>query len=135
MSNLKKNLGYQTLYQVLNVGLPLITAPFLARVLGVEPLGIMSYTTSVVQYFVLFAMMGLVNYGTRSIAVVKDSYEERSRVFSQIFYMQLITTSISFISYVFYILFLCRDNILISCIQGLTALSCFFDINWFPCKL
>jgi hypothetical protein len=34
MSNLKKNLGYQTLYQVLNVGLPLITAPFLSRVFG-----------------------------------------------------------------------------------------------------
>ena len=131
MANIKKNLGYQTLYQILNVGLPLITAPFLSRVLGAEPLGIMSYTTSIVHYFTLFAMMGLVNYGTRSIAVVKDNVEDRSNVFSQIFYMQLITTGISFVAYGIYMLFLCRDNILISWIQGLAALACFFDINWF----
>jgi len=131
MSNLKKNLGYQTLYQVLNVGLPLITAPFLSRVLGAEPLGIMSYTSSIVQYFTLFAMMGLVNYGTRSIAVVKDNIEERSNVFSQIFYMQLITSSVSFAAYFVYMIFLCKDNILISWIQGLAAIACFFDINWF----
>ena len=131
MANLKKNLGYQTVYQVLNVGLPLITAPFLSRVLGAEPLGIMSYTTSIVHYFTLFAMMGLVNYGTRSIAVVKDNVKERSMVFSQIFYMQLITSGISFIAYVFYMLFLCRDNVLISWIQGIAIIACFFDINWF----
>ena len=131
MSNLKKNLGYQTVYQVLNVGLPLITAPFLSRVLGAEPLGIMSYTTSIVHYFTLFAMMGLVNYGTRSIAVVKDNVEERSNVFSQIFYMQLITSGVSFAAYVIYMIFLCRDNVFISWIQGLAALACFFDINWF----
>ena len=94
MANIKKNLGYQTLYQILNVGLPLITAPFLSRVLGAEPLGIMSYTTSIVHYFTLFAMMGLVNYGTRSIAVVKDNVEDRSNVFSQIFYMQLIPAKV-----------------------------------------
>ena len=131
MSNLKTNLGYQTAYQILNVGLPLITAPFLSRVLGAEPLGIMSYTTSIVQYFILFAMMGLVNYGTRSIAIVKDNKEERNNTFSQIFYMQLITSGISFVAYGFYMFFLCKENILISWIQGLAALACFFDINWF----
>ena len=131
MSNLKKNLGYQTIYQILNVGLPLITAPFLSRVLGAEPLGIMSYTTSIVHYFTLFAMMGLVNYGTRSIAVVRDNIEERSNVFSQIFYMQLITSGVSFAAYGIYMIFLCKDNVFISWIQGLAILACFFDINWF----
>ena len=99
MSNIKKNLWYQTLYQILNFGLPLITAPFLARVLGAEPLGIMSYTNSIVHYFTLFAMMGLTNYGTRSVAVVKENKKERDSVFSQILYMQLFTTGIALIAY------------------------------------
>ncbi len=131
MTNLKRNLGFQTVYQVLNLGLPLITAPFLSRVLGAEPLGIMSYTTSIAHYFTLVAMMGVVNYGTRSIAVVKDNTEERNCVFSQIFYMQLITTGIAFTAYVIYMLFFCSDNILISWIQGISVLTCFFDISWF----
>ena len=131
MSSIKKNLKYQTLYQLLNVGFPLITAPFISRVLGAEPLGIMSYTGSVVNYFVLFAMMGLSSYGTRSIAVVKDKKSERDNVFSQIFYMQLITTLLASVVYVGYILLFCEDNVLISWIQGIAILACFFDINWF----
>lgn len=130
MSNLKRNLGYQTVYQVLNVGLPLITAPFLSRALGAEPLGIMSYTTSIVHYFTLFAMMGLSNYGTRSIAVVKDDQQKRNSVFSQIYFMQLLTTGISFLAYSLYMLLICKENVLISWIQGIAVLSCFLDINW-----
>lgn len=131
MSSLKKNIGYQTLYQILNVGLPLITAPFLARVLGAEPLGIMSFTSSNVHYFTLFAMMGLTNYGTRSIAVVKNNLEERNAAFSQIFYMQFITTLISTIAYLIYMIAFCRENNTIAWIQGIAVLACFFDINWF----
>lgn len=130
MSNVRKNLGYQTLYQILNVGLPLITAPFLARVLGAESLGIMSYTDSVVNYFTLFAMMGLTNYGTRSIAVVKENRKERDSVFSQIFYMQLITTGGALLAYVVYMICFCKDNYFISWIQGIAVIACFFDINW-----
>ena len=131
MANIKKNLGYQTLYQILNVGLPLITAPFLARVLGAEPLGIMSYTSSIVHYFTLFAMMGLTYYGTRSIAVVKEDPQNRNKTFSEIYCMQLITTGIAFVAYGIYMVLICRDNVLISLIQGLAVLACFFDISWF----
>lgn len=131
MSNLKKSLWYQAIYQVLTVGLPLITAPFLSRVLGAGPLGIMSYTTSIVNYFTLFAMMGLTNYGTRSIALVKDDLYNRSKIFWEIFCMQLITTGVAFAAYVLYMTVFCRENVLISWIQGLAVLACFFDINWF----
>ena len=71
MSSIKKNLGLQTAYQVLSACMPLITAPYLARKLGAEQLGVFSYTTSVVMYFTLIAMLGTVNYGTRSIASAK----------------------------------------------------------------
>ena len=47
--NLKKNLGLQTIYQVLNTCLPLITAPYLARTLGAKQLGIFSYTLYYLQ--------------------------------------------------------------------------------------
>lgn len=50
MSKLKKNLGYQTIYQILNTCIPLITSPYLARVLGAEKQGVFSYTQSIINY-------------------------------------------------------------------------------------
>ena len=48
-ASIGKNLGLQTAYQILNTCLPLITAPYLARVLGASQLGVFSYTASVMS--------------------------------------------------------------------------------------
>lgn len=71
--SIKKNIGFQTAYQILNTCLPLITAPYLARVLGAEQIGVFSYTSSIVAYFTLISLLGTINYGTRSIASVKEN--------------------------------------------------------------
>ena len=61
-NKLKKNLFYNIAYQLLNVALPLITVPYVSRVLGVESNGIYSYTYSIVNYFMIFAMLGISNF-------------------------------------------------------------------------
>ena len=130
-SKLKRNLSLQTIFQIINVSLPFITAPYLARVLGAEQLGIFSYTYSVVSYFTLLAMLGTVSYGTKSIASVKDSKKERSKTFWNIFCLQIIVTSIALVFYVVYLLFFCEENYLIANIQIINIIACLFDINWF----
>lgn len=130
MSSIKKNLGLQTLYQILSACMPLITAPYLARKLGAAQLGVFSYTTSIVAYFTLVAMLGTVNYGTRSIAGVKDNAEKRNQTFTSIYIFQLLVTVFSSIAYVVYLLFFCKDNKTIAIIQGISLISCLFDINW-----
>ena len=72
MTSLKKNFIYNVVYQMLLIILPLITAPYIARTLGAEGVGIYSYTYSVAQYFLLFAMLGISNHGNRSIAAVRE---------------------------------------------------------------
>lgn len=52
--SIKKNYMYSMAYQVLIMVLPLITAPYLSRVVGAEGTGIYSYTYSIAQYFVYF---------------------------------------------------------------------------------
>ena len=89
LASLKKNLGLQTAYQVLSLCVPLITAPYISRVLGADQLGIFSYTNSIIQYFMLFAMLGIIAYGTRSIASVRNDKEKLIEVFSSIYGMQL----------------------------------------------
>lgn len=130
MSNIKKNIGYQTMYEVLNTCLPLITAPYLARVLGATQLGIFSYTQSIANYFVLLAALGVKSYGTRAIAESKKNMEESARIFDEIFSFQLITATCSTVIYSLYCLLICRQNTLIAYIQIISVAACIFDINW-----
>ena len=130
-NSIKKNLGLQTIYQIINTCLPLITAPYLARVLGATQLGVFSYTSSVVAYFTLIAMLGTVNYGTRSIASVKQNIKKRNALFFEIYILQIIMTLIALAAYVVYLLIFCKNNIIISWIQSITLICCLFDVSWF----
>lgn len=129
-SSIKKNLAYQTAYQILTTILPLITAPYLARTLGATQQGIYSYTNSIVCFFTLFAMLGITSHGVRRIAKSKDDIEERSKAFFSIFSIQIISCSLVIVSYLIYLLLICKENYLISGIQSIAIISCFIDINW-----
>ena len=130
MSSIKKNLGLQTAYQVLSACMPLITAPYLARKLGASQLGVFSYTSSIVAYFTLFAMLGTINYGTRCIASVKNDRDKSNEVFSSIYILQISVTVFTIIVYGVYLLFFCKDNELIALLQGIALICCLADINW-----
>jgi len=129
--SVKMNLLYNMLYQVLVMIMPLITAPYIARVLGADGVGIFSYSRSIAQYFLLFAMLGVNNYGCRSIAQVKDLGQEViDQKFSSIYYFQLITSSASVIVYIVYLLFIVKENRFVAVIQLVYILSAATDINW-----
>ena len=72
MSSIKKNFSYNLVYQVLNLVILLVTSPYIARVLGPDKSGIYSYTYSVANFFLLAAMLGVNNYGNRSIALIRN---------------------------------------------------------------
>ncbi len=130
MSSVKKNLSLQTAYQVFSTCMPLITAPYLARKLGASQLGVFSFTSSIVAYFTLFAMLGTINYGTRSIASVKDDREKRNKIFTGIFLLQIIVTVFASLAYFIYLVFFCTENKTIAYLQGIALISCLLNINW-----
>lgn len=72
MGSLRKNIGYQTIWQILATCIPLFTSPNISRVLGAEQFGLFSFTSSIVSYFSLFASLGTIQYGTRSVAVCSN---------------------------------------------------------------
>lgn len=130
-SKLAKNIVYQTAYQVLAVITPLITAPYVSRVLGADGLGLFSYTHTNAMYFTLFAMLGVANYGSRSIAAVQNDKRARSTVFWNIYAVQLFATISMIILYTGYVFLFVKEDISIACVQGLIVIACSFDINWF----
>lgn len=130
MSSLKRNLGYQTIYQIISTALPLITSPYLSRVLGASKLGVFSFTQSIVGYFLLLSALGTVNYGTRTIASCKHDKELLSKNFFEIFIFQCLTSIVSLGLYSLYILFICKDNLIIAICQGVLLFGSLLDINW-----
>ena len=129
-SNLKKNLIYQTMYQILAILLPLIISPYVSRVLGAENLGDYTYSFSIAEYFVLFAMLGINNYGNRVIAVNRDNKDLLYKSFSSIFILHLFVAIIFTIIYYFYTFFF-SNNVMLFFIQGLYVISSIVDVNWF----
>lgn len=129
MSSVKKNFTYNLIYQVLLILLPLITTPYLSRVLGAEKTGIYSYSYSIAYYFVIFAMLGLNNYGNREISKVRESINDRSKLFWEIYGFQFIVSIVVILLYLVYILFV--SNSVMNWIMLLYVMSALFDINWF----
>ena len=66
--SIAKNLAYNIVYTLALYVLPLLTVPYISRVLGAEQVGIYNYTYSIAQYFVIFGTLGLDIYGNRQIA-------------------------------------------------------------------
>lgn len=131
MSKLKMNFIYQSAYELLIILLPLVTSPYISRVLGAEKIGIYSYTYSIANYFVLFAMLGIKNYGNRMIAKSRDNREDLNRTFSSIFCLHALISVFVIFAYIFYALFIVKENRLYVFIQGTYVLGALFDINWF----
>ena len=127
--SIQRNLAYNFAYQILAVLLPLITTPYVSRVLGPEKVGEYSYAYAVAYYFVMIAMLGLNNYGNRTIASVRDQKEELSKEFCGIYLMQLLFGLLSLIAYGMYGLFF--SNQPMTWIVSLYVISAIFDINWF----
>ena len=96
-----KNYIYNLIYQILILILPVITTPYLSRVLGAEGIGIYSYTVSIVTYFILFGSLGIAMYAQREIAYVQDNIDKRSIIFWEVFILRAITLMISLIIFYF----------------------------------
>ena len=126
-----KNYIYNILYQVVTVLAPLITIPYITRVLGDTMLGVNAFTASFVQWFVIFGIMGINNYGIKTIGTVRDDRKKLSETFFGIFLMQMTNLAVVLIIYLLYISLGSRPYKLIYFIQGLTIVSTMFDISWF----
>lgn len=125
-----KNYLYTITYQILLIIVPIITVPYISRVLGASNVGLNAYTLSIISYFSLFANLGLSMYGNREIAYVKEDKNKRSKIFWEIVILKLL---MMFLTIIIFTLFLniTTDYKLILLVQSIQLLAVGIDISWY----
>lgn len=129
MGRIFKNLIFNSFSQLLSIIIPLITAPYLSRVLGPENIGIESYINAISQMCYTIGMLGLTNYATREIAYVRDSKYERSKVFWEMMVDRVVVFGGSLA--VFLVVGYYNEYRAFFIIQIVWLLGMFFDFSWF----
>lgn len=127
--SIAKNYIYNVIYQIVTLIIPLITVPYISRVLGSSGIGINAYTNSVIQYFILFGTIGITLYGNRSIAYVRDNKIELSKTFWEIFTLKIMTVTFSFVVFLLF-LFVTDSYQTIFLIQSIHIIAVAIDISW-----
>ena len=89
-------LYFNAIKTIFSIIFPLITFPYISRVLGVENIGIYNFSTSVVSYFTLLAGLGINTYAIREGARYRNNKEDISEFCSEVFSINLISTLISY---------------------------------------
>lgn len=128
--SIKKNFILKALYELLAIATPLITAPYVSRILGADGIGAYSYAHSCISYFTMFAVLGTNNYGMREIARCRNNKEEYSQKFWEIELLTVCTSSICIVAWL--ALTMVSGNYkpyFMALIP--TLFASMFDISWF----
>lgn len=128
--DIKVNIILSSLYQVLILIIPFVTAPYISRVLGATGVGIYSYTSSIQTYFSMFAALGTVTYGAREIARNRSNKIIYSKLFWEIEILTIFTTSICLLFWGIWTL-INREYKIYYLILSINLLATLFDISWF----
>lgn len=128
--SITENFIYNMLYQVLVTALPILTTPYIARVLGLHANGIHSYTEGIVTYFMLFGALGTAMYGTRKIAYERNNQKKMTQATWEIVVLRFILLGITLGVY-FFALCINNEYAYLYRIQIVNVLATAIDISWF----
>ena len=128
--DIKKNYIFSVVYQLLNMLLPLLTVPYVSRVLQPEGVGTYAYTDSIAQYFILIGMLGIGMYGNRMTAIVREDKKKLSQTFFSIYLLQLTLSIVSLAGYLIFIYFFMNEYKIIAFWQVIALLGSAIDCSW-----
>ena len=128
--SIRKNYIYNLTYQILQLLTPLITTPYIARVLQADGIGTFSFADSIVVYFSAFAGLGIGTFGQREISYHRDDIKERTRIFWELKIFSVINFFIFLALYLAFIYFYVDDNRVLYLIMILRLSNNALDTTW-----
>jgi len=130
---LTKNYLYNLVYHALNIIVPMLTVPYVTRIILPAQMGIFSTSQSLFTIIVIAAQFGVLTYGTREIAMAYNNKKLMLERFQHIFSTQVLTTILFLIPCFFLSLGIAGNNEVgwIYAVNALLILNATFDISWF----
>lgn len=130
MKKIIKNYLYTSAYQIFILILPIVTLPYVSRILMPAGIGTNSWVSAISSYFVLFAVLGLTTYGQREIALCRDNPAQLKRTFWELEMASVVTSLITLCVY-FIFIGIVEQHVSLLLIYSLSIIACIFDISWF----
>lgn len=131
-TSITKNTLYYLLYQMLNVVFPFFSSIYIARVLLPAATGTVTYAQNIASYFSILAFLGIPTYGMREISKARFDEELKSKVYSELFIINLISTVIFLIAYLILVFSVnrFRKDTILYLITGLTIAFNAINNEW-----
>lgn len=136
MKNMHKSLGLNAvlngLQSMLNLIFPIITFPYVSRILSVNGMGIYNFSNTYINYFLLIAGLGINTYAVREGSKLRDDFQEISKFSSQIFSINIISTLLAYILLLLSLLFFEKLRFYAVCISifSLQIIFTTLGANW-----
>ncbi|MGX7097708.1 oligosaccharide flippase family protein [Gemella bergeri] len=119
--------------RVLNIIFPILTGTYVARILDQTDYGYFNSVDTIISFFLPFATFGVYNYGLREISNIKDNKNKVNKIFSQLFYLCVCCTILTYTVYFFaYPLFFENNPVLkkIYLVMSIQLMAQIFSIEW-----
>ena len=130
--SIKLNFLMNSLLSISSIIFPIITFPYISRILTNVGTGKIATATSVIAYFNIFAQLGIPTYGVRACAKVRDDKEKLTRTAHELLMINLIMSAFMYVLLFFAILFvpILRDDKMLYIITSATILLTSIGMEW-----
>ena len=131
--SIKRNFAYNALLNLSKVIFPLITAPYISRVLEPDGIGLFNFANTYAGYFALFAVLGIPTYGIREVAKIHEDKNRLSRLVSELISVSFIATFIVTSIYIASIFLIGQldENRMLFLVAGFMLYLAPLRIDWF----
>lgn len=131
--SIKYNFFMNALLTISGFIFPLITFPYVSRILGPAPNGKIAFAASVVSYFSLLAAMGIPSYGVRKIAEVRDDQEKLNKTLTELVVINTLFTLLSYLLLLLLVLIVpdFRKDAALIAITSIQIIFTTFGVDWF----
>ena len=128
--SIKQNYICNVAFQLVSLLAPLITTPYISRILQADFIGYYSYASSIATYFSLFAALGISAYGAREVSILRNDRLRCSETFWELTAIRAVTTAFCLIAFLIAVT-INGINIGVYLACGVMILSVAFDFTWF----
>lgn len=132
-SDVKKNIVFNFVKTGMSLVFPVITFAYASRILLVDGIGQINFAKSIVQYFALFASLGISTYAIREGAKIRDDKTELSRFTHEIIFINVISTIIALVLFFISLAVIPKfsDYRILLLINGITIIFAGLGVEWF----